>query len=62
MVKRGLGTIRGRRMWRVTSDYLLAFFDRHLKDIPSSLLDSPSRDHPEVRLGAPEVLFRTREP
>jgi hypothetical protein len=57
MAGRGLGTIGGRRMWRVTSDYLLAFFDRHLKDQPSPLLDGPAFDHPEVVLGTPEVLF-----
>ena len=44
-------------MWRVTSDYLLAFFDRHLKEKLSPLLDGPSPDHPEVVLGVPEVLF-----
>lgn len=44
-------------MWRVTSDYLLAFFDRHLKEEPSPLLDGPSPAHPEVSLGAPETLF-----
>jgi hypothetical protein len=57
MAGRGLGEIGGRRMWRVTSDYLRAFFDRHLKDEPSSLLDGPSPNHPEVVLGAPRVLF-----
>jgi hypothetical protein len=49
-------------MWRVTSDYLLAFFDRHLKDQPSPLLDAPSPDHSEVLLGAPEVLFEAERP
>lgn len=62
MAGRGLGTIGGRRMWRVTSDYLLAFFDRHLKDQPSPLLDGPSPDHSEVLLGAPEVLFEAERP
>jgi hypothetical protein len=56
------GQDRGRRMWRVTSGYLLAFFDRHLKDEPSPHLDGPSPDHPEVVLGAPEVLFEAERP
>ena len=57
LAKRTLGKIGGRRMWRVTSDYLLAFFDRHLNDASAPLLDDPSPEHPEVVLGAPEVLF-----
>ncbi len=60
LARRGLGTIGGRRMWRVTSDHLLAFFDRHLKDIPSSLLDGPSPDRPEVVFGAPGILFEAK--
>ena len=59
LVKRGLGTIGGRRMWRVTSDYLLAFFDKHLSGVSAPLLDGPSLNHPEVMLGAPDVLFKT---
>lgn len=58
MAGRGLGKIGGRRMWRVTSDYLLAFFNRHLRHKPSPLpVDAPSPGHPEVLLGIPEVLF-----
>ena len=41
----------------VSGDYLLGFFDRRLKDKPSSLLGGPAFDHPEVVLGTPEVLF-----
>ena len=44
-------------MRRVTGDYLLGFFDRHLKDKTSSLLNGPASDHPEVVLGTPEVLL-----
>lgn len=55
--KRSLGKIEGRLMRRVTSDYLLAFFDRHLNDASVPLFDGPSPDHPEVVLGAPDVLF-----
>jgi dienelactone hydrolase len=62
LAKRSLGRIGGRRMWRTTSDYLLAFFDRHLNCTPAPLLDDPSPDHPEAVLGAPEVLFEAHEP
>jgi predicted dienelactone hydrolase len=43
-----LGTIDGKRCIRIISDYVLAFFDKHLKGIESSLLDAPSPDYPEV--------------
>ena len=38
------------RMWRVTSNLLLAFFDRHLLRDPAPLLDGPSSDYPEVQV------------
>jgi predicted dienelactone hydrolase len=44
----GGATIVPARMWRVTNDYLLAFFDRHLNGVPSPLLDGPSPAYPEV--------------
>jgi hypothetical protein len=41
-------TIDPERAWRITSDYILTFFDKHLngEDIP--LLNAPSSDYPEV--------------
>jgi len=42
-------TIEPDRMWRVTSDLLLAFFDRHLNGTPAPLLDGPSPEYPEVQ-------------
>ena len=45
----GGATIEPERMWRVTSDLLLAFFDAHLNGNPAPLLDGPSPDYPEVR-------------
>lgn len=36
------------RLWRVTSDLLLAFFDRALRGMPAPLLDGPSPAYPEV--------------
>jgi hypothetical protein len=36
-------------MWRVTSDLLLAFFDRYLNENPAPLLDGPSPVYPEVQ-------------
>ena len=59
---RRLKRYRNARLWQVTSDYLLAFFDRHPNETPAQLLDDPSPGHPEVVLGAPGVLFETHEP
>lgn len=42
------GKIDQRRMIQIVNAYLLAFFDRHLKDNPDSLLNAPSPDFPEV--------------
>ncbi|WPB75946.1 hypothetical protein KYC5002_44025 [Archangium violaceum] len=52
-----LGTIEGHRMWRVLSDYLRAFFDRHLRDAPAPLLDGASPFYPEAVLAPPQALF-----
>ena len=46
-------TIAPERMWRVTSDLVLAFFAEHLDGIASALLDGDTSSHPEVRFGAP---------
>jgi hypothetical protein len=46
-------TIDAARMWRITSDYLLAFFAQHLDGVPAPLLSGPSPAYPEVRFGAP---------
>jgi dienelactone hydrolase len=43
-----LGSIDGYRMLQILNDYVLAFFDEHLKGIESVLLDGPSADYPEV--------------
>ncbi|MDY7229696.1 alpha/beta hydrolase family protein [Hyalangium rubrum] len=56
--RQSLGSIEGHRMWRVLSDYLLAFFDRHLRDRPAPLLDGPDPSHPEALFEPPEVLFQ----
>ena len=42
------GPLEGSRTLAVISDYLVAFFDQHLKGLPQPLLDGPSDDHPEV--------------
>jgi Platelet-activating factor acetylhydrolase, isoform II len=52
--------IDSRRMWRITSDYLLAFFGKHLSNIHTPILDNPLPAYPEVVFGAPEVLFKER--
>jgi dienelactone hydrolase len=41
-------TIDPERALRITTDYVLAFFDQHLKGEAISLLDAPSADYPEV--------------
>ena len=46
-------TIAPERMWRVTSDLVLAFFAQHLDGVASPLLDGDTSSHPEVRFGAP---------
>jgi hypothetical protein len=43
-----LGKIDGNRCIRIINDYILNFFDKHLKGSNSSLLDGPSPDYPEV--------------
>lgn len=43
-------TIDPVRAWRITSDYLLAFFNHHLNDTATTLLEGPSPDYPEVAL------------
>jgi predicted dienelactone hydrolase len=43
-----LGSIDGHYMLQLLNDYVLAFFDQHLKGVDSSLLDGPSSTYPEV--------------
>lgn len=43
------GPLEGRRTLQIITDYLLAFFDTHLKGHPSGLLDGPAAGYPEVR-------------
>lgn len=43
-----LGSIDGRRGLQITRQVLAAFFDRYLKNEPSTLLDGPSPAFPEV--------------
>ena len=43
-----LGTIDCYRMLDILNDYIRAFFDKHIKNIDSGLLDAPSTDYPEV--------------
>jgi predicted dienelactone hydrolase len=41
-------TIDPTRMWRITDDYLLAFFAKHVNGDPAPLLDDPATTEPEV--------------
>ncbi len=43
------GTLNGERTVYVVDAYILAFFDRYLKNLPSPLLDGPLPDYPEVK-------------
>ena len=43
-----LGKIDGLRCLKVQNDYILAFFNKHLRGDDSGLLDGPSVDYPEV--------------
>jgi dienelactone hydrolase len=45
-----VGSIDGTRGLHIASEYLGAFFDRTLKGRPSSILQGPSRDYPEVQI------------
>ena len=45
----GGATIEPERMWRVTSDLLLAFFNTHLLGNAAPVLDDPSSVYPEVQ-------------
>ena len=45
--------IQPHRMWRVTSDLLLAFFTKHLNGAAAPLLDGPAADFPELTVGPP---------
>ena len=49
------GPIDAHRVHRIVNAYALAFFDRHLKGMPATLLDGPAAQYPEVR-------FDTRRP
>jgi hypothetical protein len=45
-----LGDVAPDRQTRIVNDYILSFFDRHLKDKPVSLPDETSRKYEEVTL------------
>jgi dienelactone hydrolase len=44
-------TIDARRMWRITSELVLAFFARHFDGATTDLLDGPNPQHPEAAFG-----------
>jgi hypothetical protein len=44
-------TIDAGRMWRITSDLVLAFFARHFDGATTDLLDGPNPRHPEAAFG-----------
>jgi len=64
MMAGGLASVRidSRRAWRITCDYLLAFFARHLDGAQSRLLEHPSAAYPEVLAGSPKALLAATLP
>lgn len=64
MLAGGLAGVRidARRAWRIICDYLLAFFDHDLSGVPTSLLDQPVNDYPDVAIGAPRALLTGTRP
>ncbi|MGW7164423.1 alpha/beta hydrolase family protein [Streptomyces sp. NPDC054884] len=46
-------SLSGERGWRITRDYVSAFFDLHLRGISQPLLDGPKATHPEVAFQLP---------
>lgn len=44
------GPIDAQRAHHIINAYTLAFFDRHLRNLPTSLLDAPSAPFPEVSI------------
>jgi hypothetical protein len=59
VIEAGLALVRidPARAWRVISDSLLAFFDRHVRDADGPLLDGPSAEMPELLFGPPRDLI-----
>jgi predicted dienelactone hydrolase len=47
-----MGPIDGGQMVRIMNAYTLAFYDRHLRDLPGALLNGSSAEFPEVHLEA----------
>lgn len=47
------GPINGERVQQIVNAYTLAFFDLHFKGIPTTLLNAPSPDYPEVKFLEP---------
>ncbi|MER8068263.1 alpha/beta hydrolase [Streptomyces sp. NPDC094034] len=45
--------LSGERGWRITRDYVSAFFDLHLRGISQPLLNGPTPTHPEVAFQQP---------
>jgi hypothetical protein len=46
------GPIDGQRAHTIINAYTLAFFDQHLKGLPTALLAGPAESYPDVRLEA----------
>ncbi|MBO8195636.1 alpha/beta hydrolase [Streptomyces oryzae] len=45
--------LSGKRSGEITTQYVTAFFDHHLRGLPRPLLDGPSKENPEVDFHTP---------
>jgi hypothetical protein len=50
-----LGRIEGERALEIQNRYVLAFFDKYLRDIDSELLRHPTAEYPEVEIRVSNV-------
>ena len=45
--------IQPQRMWRITCDLMLAFFDKYLNGATATVLGGPADEYPELTIGPP---------
>ena len=45
-----IGPMSGHRFLQIQNHYVRSFFDQYLKEVPTSLLNNPGQDYPEVNL------------
>jgi len=50
-----LGPLDGHKVMHIVNDYVVAFFDKHLKGLDAPILAGPSPDYPEVKFESRNV-------